>query len=121
MNQQQQEQQDAFLAAYDDILTQAAELVEQRGKGYNVDTPITEYFPFGEISLAHEIHKKFTRLMNLVGAPEGHISDGPLDDSLYDLINYAAFLLAYRKLGIQPQYGTAVAAVDTVLPLKKHA
>ena len=53
------------------------------------------YFPFGDESYLHMIHTKFERIKKTYG-PGDNQNESTLD-SVYDLINYAAFYAAYLE------------------------
>ncbi len=57
---------------------------------------IADYFPFGDKSYVHEIHKKTKRIVNLT-----HEGSEPnwesIEDNLLDLINYASYYYEWRK------------------------
>jgi hypothetical protein len=59
---------------------------------------------------------KLARLENLISAPPESVNNEPLDDTLLDLINYAAILKAYRALKNSPEpeyaYGNADAVAE---------
>lgn len=57
---------------------------------------IAEYFPFGDKSYCHEIHKKAKRLVNLAqtGKEPNHES---VKDNLLDIINYASYYYEFLE------------------------
>lgn len=75
-------------------------ILEKKNRDYNSDTALKDYFPFGDKSYAHEIHKKALRIKNLVQqAPHGGPEFESISDSLHDLINYAVYYLDYIEEG----------------------
>lgn len=57
---------------------------------------IADYFPFGDKSYVHEIHKKTKRIVNLT--KEGTEPNWEsIEDNLLDLINYASYYYEWRK------------------------
>lgn len=57
---------------------------------------IADYFPFGDKSYVHEIHKKTKRLVNLI-ENETAPSYESVEDNLLDLINYASYYYEWLK------------------------
>lgn len=58
-----------------------------------------DYFLYGEKSIMGEIWKKTLRLRNLIDTrTEDNPQHETLDDTILDLINYAADFYAYRKM-----------------------
>ena len=83
---------------------QAKEIMLDRGKGYNYDVSIVDYFPHGEQDIIYELFKKLLRTENAMKAEhDGADVDGRVEDGIIDSINYQAILFAYyrmRKEGI---------------------
>ena len=83
-----------FLREFSAILHRAKETTISRGKAWNSFKTLPEQFVFGETSHAQHVWQKTVRAISAFEAEHGEA----LDDSLIDLINYAAFWLAYRNL-----------------------
>lgn len=81
-------------------LTYAQSLMDAKSKDYgNLDHARQDYFPFGATSYMTMIHTKYARLMNLTRAEqEGKEANfESIQDSVVDLLNYAAFFWAYLE------------------------
>ena len=62
------------------------------------DNAKKEYFPFGDKSYVTMVHTKAKRLVNLVEQmDEREPNFEGIDDTIIDIINYAAFYYAFRK------------------------
>lgn len=85
--------QESFLVLAQNALDEAWNLMAGRSGGYNAQTPIPDYFIHGPQDLTYELHKKVTRLDNLL-AGGGEETQGAVEDNCLDLIAYAAFLHA---------------------------
>jgi len=90
--------QKRFLELCDEASVAAQKLIIERGKGYNVNIAIPDYFPDGERDIFYEVHKKLMRIRSLRNAPSEHAADAPIEDSILDAINYLRFMYAFRKL-----------------------
>lgn len=71
-----------------------AKLVE-RGASYGA-LLVDEYFPFGVKSYAQMVHLKAARIVS--EAHQGRVTQGSMEDSCEDLLNYTAFLWAYIQI-----------------------
>lgn len=78
-----------------DILQKAIELQELKGKDYNGNVTIDDYFPFGEKSYAHMVHTKYLRMMSVLEQESTNFES--LEDTLLDMINYCSFFAAYLE------------------------
>ena len=88
-----------FNAYVEEALQLAKDLREERGRGYNSNVSVVDYFPHGEQDLTYELWKKLVRTENAMLAEQKGIAiDGRVEDSILDSINYNAFLYAYRKM-----------------------
>lgn len=91
-----------------EALDMARTLLIDKGKDYNSgDVKVDDYYLFGERSCIHEIWKKVLRLRSLLSKTTSDIpfnfncSRKPIfeskEDTLIDLINYAAIYYSYLK------------------------
>ena len=73
---------------YSPAFEKATDIRQQKRHDYGGD--LKDYFPFGDKSYVHEIHKKATRLVSLT---KNNIEPNfeSITDNLVDLINYCAF------------------------------
>ena len=71
-----------------EALEKAAVIRNSRNVMYNSGVDIRDYWTFGMQSIVHEIAKKSKRMISLLNADAPM---GELEDSLLDIINYAAF------------------------------
>lgn len=77
-----------------DILQSAIELKQRKSKDYQGNQFTEEdYFPFGHHSYIHMLHTKMLRIRSV--ADQGRPNFESLEDSLIDLINYAAMYAAW--------------------------
>jgi hypothetical protein len=81
---------------FDSVLIEARKLATRKGADYEISGPITSRMPFGNRSFAHEVHKKADRAVSIVASGRAH--NESLDDTIMDLIVYAAFWQAARRL-----------------------
>lgn len=78
----------------------AQNILEQKSMDYQGKTDAESdprrlnYFPFGDYSYLHMIHTKFERIKKTFSSTT--VNESTLD-SVYDLINYAAFYAAYLE------------------------
>jgi len=76
------------------ILKDAAELKERKSKDYQGGKwSEADYFPFGHESYIHMLWTKILRIRNVAEAEETNFES--LEDSLLDIINYAAMYAAW--------------------------
>lgn len=76
------------------ILKDAAALKEAKSKDYQGGRWTEEdYFPFGHQSFMHMIHTKYMRMMSV--AEQQDVNFESLEDTLIDMINYAAMYAAW--------------------------
>lgn len=92
-----------FWREYKSILQKAIEISEDRHTSYVGNGSILEYWIGGQNDLRYEINKKNKRLIGLLALEEkegkdktGKTTDN-IEDTLIDLINYAAYFLSYRN------------------------
>ena len=71
-----------------EAIDRAQQIRDQRSGQYNTGVDIREYWTFGMSSIVHEISKKSKRMVSLIRA---NAPPNALEDSLLDIINYAAF------------------------------
>ena len=76
------------------ILEEAAELKKRKSKDYQ-GSQFTEedYFPFGDTSYIHMMHTKMLRIRSVAEQKDTNFES--LEDSLIDMINYAAMYAAF--------------------------
>jgi hypothetical protein len=88
-----------FNAYCEEAMSAASEIHQERGKGYNSNVSVVDYFPHGEQDIIYELYKKLVRTENSMQAEEsGNEVDGRVEDSIIDGINYFKFLYAYHKM-----------------------
>jgi hypothetical protein len=79
------------------LIEPAAEIVAKKHEDYgNDEVGLAAYFPHGALSYHQMIHVKALRLGALAQSQEEPNFES-IEDSLYDLINYAVFWLAAIK------------------------
>jgi hypothetical protein len=79
-----------------DILHSCAELLDKKGQDYNASgVSRDDYFPFGRMSYMQMIHIKYLRLRSLINQDGSNFES--IDDTLQDLINYAAIWAAHER------------------------
>lgn len=79
-----------------DILHEAAELKQRKSEDYQGGSWSEEdYFPFGHQSYMHMIHTKYLRMRNIMEADSTNFES--LDDTLIDMVNYAAMYAAWVR------------------------
>ena len=80
------------------ILKECSEILKKKGEDYNNGTIKPEdYFLYGRKSYMQMIHLKTTRLKSLMETKE--VNYESLEDTLIDLINYAALWASYEREG----------------------
>ena len=93
-----------FWDRYKKILNKAIGICEDRQVSYVGEaSSILEYWIGGESDLIYEINKKNKRLVGLhrlESKPQGkpQKTADKVEDTLLDMINYCAYLLAYREM-----------------------
>ena len=80
---------------YLDLINPAVVMVAKKGEDYNTGPKLEDYFPFGDFSYIQMIHLKALRLVSLAGNPKPNYEG--TKDTLYDLLNYVVFYLAFLK------------------------
>ena len=92
------------------VLQQAAEIQTKKSNDYqNPNSRIqqADYYPRGFASILDVMHAKVLRMQSVLEAMESDKEYNPnfesLEDSCLDLINYASFLVAYCRGGIDGQ------------------
>lgn len=79
-----------------DILEKAAELKQRKSQDYQGSKFVEEdYFPFGHLSYIHMMHTKMLRIRSV--AEQDNTNFESLEDSLIDMINYAAMYAAWVR------------------------
>lgn len=81
---------------YLNLIDPAIRLVARKGEDYNNTVELHDYFPFKDVSYQQLIHMKVLRMRSVLGKDSKANFDS-LEDSLYDLINYAVFYLDYLE------------------------
>ena len=77
-----------------EILKDAAALKERKSKDYQGGKWSEEdYFPYGNLSFNHMLWTKMLRIMNVSEKTDTNFES--LEDSLIDMVNYAAMYAAY--------------------------
>jgi hypothetical protein len=74
------------------ILLQCADLLKKKGQDYNNSVKREDYFLYGRKSYMTMIHIKYLRLKSLLEQDNPNFES--LEDTLKDLINYAAIWCA---------------------------
>lgn len=78
---------------YLELINPAAQIVVKKHEDYGNDVlGLKSYFPFGLPSYAQMLHVKVQRLVSLAKSRQEPNFEG-VQDTLYDLINYAVFTL----------------------------
>ena len=88
------------------ILMECIEIQSRKSKDYqskNSRIRHADYYPRGLLSIMEMIHTKTTRLWSLV-EKDGEPNFEGIEDNAKDLINYASFLIAYKRGKIDGQY-----------------
>jgi len=92
------------------VLQECAELQQRKSRDYqNENSRIqqADYYPRGVASLMDIINTKTLRLWSVIEAMESDPEYNPnfesLEDSGKDLINYASFMVAYMRHGVDGQ------------------
>ena len=83
-------------AEYLKLLEPAIVMVAKKGQDYNNAIQLHEYFPFADASYQQMIHLKTFRMRSSLNKGSAPNYDS-IKDSVYDLINYAVFYLAYLE------------------------
>jgi hypothetical protein len=86
--------QDPIIKQVSSVFDEAQLILHERAEQYQ-GNQVEDYMPFGATSFVQMTHLKSMRLVSIV--KEGLPLD-KLEDSALDLINYAAFLVAYIRL-----------------------
>ena len=80
------------------ILKDAAALKEAKSRDYQGSKWSEEdYFPYGEQSYLHMLWTKMLRLRSVLEREEGEVNFESAEDTLVDMINYAAMMAAYME------------------------
>lgn len=80
------------------ILKDAAILKEQKSKDYQGSQwAEADYFPYGELSYMHMLWTKMLRLRSVLEREDGDVNFESAEDTLIDMINYAAMMAAYME------------------------
>lgn len=79
------------------ILQECADILKKKNEDYNTGFSRDEYALFGRISHMQSIHTKYMRLRSIIDKPECHINYESLEDTLKDLINYAAIWADWER------------------------
>ena len=93
------------------ILLEAAELQEKKGKDYNgASTSVqqADYYTYGVYSILDTVHAKYLRMISVLQQMEqgGKENFESVEDSAIDLINYGSFVAAYIRGEVPGQDGT---------------
>ena len=79
-----------------DIMKEAIALKERKSIDYQGSKwTEEEYFPFEDQSYMHMIHTKYLRMRNVMESKDVNFES--LDDTLIDMINYAAMYAAFLR------------------------
>ena len=79
-----------------DIMKEAIALKERKSLDYQGSQwTEADYFPFEDESYMHMIHTKYLRMRNIMHSEEVNFES--LEDTLIDMINYAAMYAAFLK------------------------
>ena len=77
----------------------AMEVRARRRRIYDSTILFEDYLLNGPQDVLYEIHKKNLRILNMLRTGEWNpADDGPIWDSIYDIINYATLLYAVLKM-----------------------
>lgn len=97
-----------YTRASANILLEAAELQERKGKDYQ--NPLSrvrqaDHYPRGVYTILDTMNGKMLRMYSVLETMEqgGNINFESVEDSAIDLINYASFLVAYMRGDIDGQ------------------
>lgn len=90
------------------LLLEAAELQEKKSRDYQSTTSIVrqaDYYPNGVNSILDIVNAKVLRTRSVLTTMErgGQPNFESVEDSMFDLINYASFLIAYMHGEIDGQ------------------
>lgn len=78
------------------ILKECSDVLKKKGQDYNNGSIKPEdYFLFGRLSYVQMIHLKCTRLRSLIETKKPNYES--VEDTLVDLINYAALFAEYER------------------------
>lgn len=102
MNEQKYERYSA------ELLNVAAELQEKKGKDYQSKASIVrqaDYYPNGVNSILDIVNAKMLRTRSVLAMMEAGeaVNFESVEDSMFDMINYASFLIAYMHGEIDGQ------------------
>lgn len=93
-----------------DILMECAEIMRKKSNDYqnpNSTVRQADYYPRGIASILDVVNAKYLRMKSVLEAMESDPNYKPnfesLEDSAKDLCNYAAFICAYLRGGIDGQ------------------
>lgn len=81
---------------YDALIAPAQKIVVKKHEDYNHGVKLEDYFPFGHKSHVQMLHVKALRLVALA-QNEAQPNFESVEDTLYDMINYAVFYLDHLK------------------------
>ena len=95
----------ALIDVFHPALVRANDILRKKSEDYGTvgDYAKKRYFPFGHKSYVQMIHTKVQRLIALV-TQEGGPNFESLDDTLLDLINYAAFYSEWLQGGVPEEH-----------------
>ena len=80
----------------EDVMFEAIDLKKRKSKDYQGGKwTEADYFPYGQQSFNHMMWTKMLRIMSVSDAPDVNFES--LEDSLIDMINYAAMNVAYLR------------------------
>ena len=90
------------------LLAQAGELQERKGKDYQSKASIVkqaDYYPNGVNSILDIVNAKMLRTRSVLAMMEANeaINFESVEDSMFDMINYCSFLVAYMHGEIDGQ------------------
>ena len=94
--------QNQYSRASANVLLEAAELQESKGKDYNnavSSVQQADYYPRGVYSILDIVNAKYLRMVSVLETMEhgGKTNFESVEDSAIDLINYASFVVAYMR------------------------
>jgi hypothetical protein len=117
MNLSTEQRQAQFLGAYSRALAHALAIVRKRElEGENTIVPLPDMFPHGTSDLTFMLHTKVSRIL-------GYEAAGDLDRTrgeVYDLINYAGFLIAMMDVRDEQSPGELGLRLDMGEPLERR-
>ncbi len=125
------QQRDQLLRGLHPAFQVCQKLMDAKARDYSgggVQNPArTDYHPYGDVSYLQMLHTKWTRVENLtrekISKGDLHaVNFESLQDSVRDLINYAAFFWAFLEAGGNPNNVAEVEAWwAEVMMTKEHA